>query len=158
MRVLVEAFARESPLAPSALIAEGASAQALLARLLDEPARLHVLQGVVHQEGSACLIAIQGEAANLPWVEGVSYFGVDANAPRLRLSTTHGVRLEGACDEVAVRLLEDSLVREHGAQAMPMIVTGDRLVSLALASTLDLDVLRQLEASLSAFSAQESPE
>ena len=155
MRVIVEAFARTSPLAPSALLAEGASAHALLLRLLEEPARLSALQGVVHQEGDACLIAIQGEASHLPWVEGVSYFGIDAHAPRLRLSTTHGVRLEGAHDGVAVGLLEDALVREHGAREMPMIVSANRLISLAQAQTLDLEVLRQLEASLSARARSE---
>ena len=155
MRVVVEAFARESPLTPSALIAEGASAHALLLRLLEEPEHLHTLQGVVHQQGDACLIALQGEDSNLPWVEGVSYFGIDAHAPRLRLSTTHGTRLEGAHDDVAIRMLEDALVREHGAHVMPMIVSANRLISLAQAQTLDLEVLRQLEASLSAKARSE---
>ena len=155
MRVIVEAFARESPLTPSALIAEAASARALLLRLLEEPPRLPTLQGVVHQQGDTFLIALQGEASSLPWVEGVSYFGIDAHAPRLRLSTTHGTRLQGAHDDVAVRMLEDALLREHGAHTMPMIVSANRLISLAQAQTLDLEVLRKLEASLS---AKERPE
>ena len=146
MQVLVEAFARESPLTPSALIAEGASAHALLLRLLDEP-DLHALQGVVHQEGDACLIALLGEASKLPWVEGVSYFGTEPIAPRLRLSTTHGVRLASGGEAIAARLLEDALVREHGVERMPMIVTAKRLISMAQAATLDIDVLRALQAS-----------
>ncbi len=146
MRVEVQARAREVPLTPCVVVAEGKAARALLRLLLDDPTRIPSLRGVVHQEGEALLLALVGQEMDLPWVEGVSYFGIDPNAPRLRLSTTLSVGLEGASAALATELLEGALMHAHGEDAMPLLVMPERLLSLAAARPIDLEVLRSLEA------------
>jgi MoxR-vWA-beta-propeller ternary system domain bpX5 len=146
MRVDVQARPREVPLTPCVVIAEGTAAKALLRLLLDDVARIAALQGVVHQAGDVLLLALVGHETDLPWVEGVSYFGIDPSAPRLRLSTTLAAHLEGASEALAAQLLEAALMHRHGEGAMPMLVMPERLISLAAARPLDLQVLRSLEA------------
>ena len=146
MRVEVEARPREVPLAPSVMVAEGSAAKRLLRVLVNDPARITSLAGVVHQEGDILLLALLGEEADLPWVEGVSYFGSDPHAPRLRVSTALDVHLEGANPAVALQLLEGALLEAYGPEAMPIVVMPGRVLSLAAARPLDLDVLRTLEA------------
>lgn len=147
MRVEVHGYVRDVPLTPCALVAEGGVAKALLRLLLEDTTRIAPLQGVVHQEGEALLMVLLGEASNLPWIEGVSYFGIDPNAPRLRLSTTLGVRLQETSDALAAALLEGALTQAHGPEAMPMLVMPERLLSLASARAIDLTVLSDLGSS-----------
>ena len=146
MRVEVQACTREVPLTPCVVVAEGTAARALLRLLLDDVTRITSLRGVVHHEGEALLLALLGQETDLPWVEGVSYFGIDPNAPRLRLSTTLGVGLEGASSALAAELLEGALLHAHGEDAMPLLVMPERLLSLAAARPIDLEVLRSVEA------------
>lgn len=147
MRVEVHGYVRDVPLTPCAVVAEGNVAKALLRLLLQDTTRIAPLQGVVHQEGEALLLVLLGEASNLPWIEGVSYFGIDPNAPRLRLSTTLGVRLQEASDALAAALLEGALIQAHGPESMPMLVMPERLLSLASARAIDLTVLGDLGSS-----------
>lgn len=77
--------ARAVPLTPRAVVAIGAPARALgrrLAALAD--AELAALTAVA---GPAALV-ILGDAAALPWVDGVIYVGRDDAAPGLLLPTT----------------------------------------------------------------------
>jgi hypothetical protein len=75
---------REPPLAPRGLYARGAAAERLVRRLLAaDDATLARLEGVA----GADLVCVRGAAAELPWVDGVEYLGVDAHAPGLLLPT-----------------------------------------------------------------------
>lgn len=110
--IAVELVPREPPLAPLAAVATGAAARALGARLLLEPdERLARLRGVA---GDGLLAVLgqargprrtrlaelaatddergddddeDGDALELPWVDGVVYLGRDPAAPRLLLPT-----------------------------------------------------------------------
>jgi hypothetical protein len=110
---------REPPLAPAAVTARGAVARVLAARLarLDDE-RLARLFGVAAED----LLVIAGE--DLPWVDGVSYVGVDADAPRLMMPTTRAPNMHAA-------LVEAALVARAGV-APPLVVLEDfTIVSFA---------------------------
>jgi hypothetical protein len=73
---------REPPLAPSGMVARGAAARVLAARLAQHP-------GVgVRGVAGAGLIALLAPADRLPWVEGAIWLGSDPLAPTLLLPTT----------------------------------------------------------------------
>ncbi len=75
---------RAAPLVPVAVAACGAAAFALAARLAErDDAALARLSGV----GGEGLLVVIGEAADLPWVDGVVYLGRDPGAPALLLPT-----------------------------------------------------------------------
>lgn len=72
---------RWPPLAPEFVMARGAPARALATLLLASPQRLDALRGVAAPR----LLALSG--AELPWVEGVEYFGREPGASWLLLPT-----------------------------------------------------------------------
>jgi hypothetical protein len=77
---------RRAPLLPVAVAARGEAALRLARRLLlldDES--LARLSGVAGHD----VIVVQGEAEDLPWVEGVGYLGVESEAPFLLLPTNY---------------------------------------------------------------------
>ncbi len=82
--IFVELVPREPPLAPRAAVATGEVARALARRLLEEDDEaLAALRGLA----GPSLLAVLGEAEQLPWVDGVLYLGSDPEAPRLLLPT-----------------------------------------------------------------------
>ena len=127
---------REPPLAPRVAVALGAVAQRLVERLLElDAARRERLRGVAGAE----LVAVEGDAADLPWVDGVIYCGVDPEAPGLRLPTTARPDIPLALFERAVRGrrgLETPIVVLPPSSAGP-----GRFFSLALARAPEPDDL-----------------
>jgi hypothetical protein len=114
---------RTDTLDPVAVIGTGPVARALAQRLLRLPdAALAALRGVAGDG----LVALIGEAAALPWVDGVVYLGRDADAPRLLLPTT----LRPA---VAVEVFERAIARQAGKLASPwaVLVAPPRVIPLA---------------------------
>lgn len=84
-RVALRWAAREPPLAPVALAAQGPAAWRLAERLIAlDDAVLGALSGVASP--GALLVAGPSEA--LPWVDGGQYLGVLPDAPGLLLPTT----------------------------------------------------------------------
>jgi len=78
---------RAHPLEPAGVAASGAAARALARRLLGAPPeRLAGLRGCL--ETSRPLLLLLGEAALLPWVDGVVYLGREPRAPTLLVPTT----------------------------------------------------------------------
>jgi MoxR-vWA-beta-propeller ternary system domain bpX5 len=117
---------RPVPLEPVGVAARGESARALARRLLargDET--LSRLSGVAGPD----LIILLGDATALPWVEGATYLGRDAQAPSLLLPTNR----EPA---VPVPLLERALlIRASRLHAEPPLAV--LLDPPLLASTLE---------------------
>ena len=81
-------------------------------------------------------IILLGEAASLPWVDGVSYLGSDERAPHLLLPTNRE-------PNVPLDLLQQALIeRSSFPPTLALIETRNTVVSLALARELSRDVLR----------------
>lgn len=72
---------RWPPLEPEFVVARGVAGRALARSLLMTPARLATLRGVVAGE----FIALTG--LELPWVDGVEYFGRDGTSSWLLVPT-----------------------------------------------------------------------
>ncbi len=128
-RLQLEWRARLEPLSPCAALALGASASALLTRLLrasdDELARL---TGVA----SARLVAVLGAEADLPWVDGIRYFGREALAPDLRLPTAHEATLP-------LPLLARAVARLGGGAHGPWLVCPEPELVVPLGGALSLE-------------------
>ncbi len=145
--VRIEGGLREVPLVPVAVLAEGDAALVLARRVLAqlvEPDAPRLL-GVAMREPTP-LIVLLGSTPSLPWVEGARYFGVEADAPRLRLSTTHRPVLDDGTP-LPSALLERALHAQLGASARgPLLVTlragQPRAVSLAAARPIEVPLLR----------------
>jgi hypothetical protein len=102
--------AREQPLPPSAAVAIGPDASRLAERLSTrDDAALARLVGVWSREKSGAIVVI-GEAADLPWIDGVRYLGRDPRAPALLVPTT----LE---PDVPIELVARAIVRRAGDRA-----------------------------------------
>jgi hypothetical protein len=114
---------RADSLDPAAVIATGPVARALAHRLLRlVDADLAALRGVAGDG----LIALMGDAASLPWVDGVVYLGRDVDAPRLLLPTT-------LRPTVAADVFERAIARHAGGQASPwaILAAPPRVIPLA---------------------------
>jgi hypothetical protein len=114
---------RADTLEPAAVIGTGPVARALAQRLLRLPdGDLAALRGVAGDG----LIALMGDADALPWADGVTYLGRDADAPRLLLPTT----LRPA---VALDVFERAIARHARKVASPwaVLVAPPRVISLA---------------------------
>jgi hypothetical protein len=139
MLVEVTFSPRTDSLDPVAVIGTGPVARALAHRLLRlADADLAVLRGVAGDG----LIALMGEAAALPWVDGVVYLGRDADAPRLLLPTT----LRPA---VAVDVFERAIARHAGRLGGPWAVLAAPPRVIPIADALPVErahVLRWLGA------------
>lgn len=133
--------ARAAPLAPAAVAAEGAAAKRLALRVLarsDEA--LAKLAGVA---GPGVLL-FTGANAELPWVDGAIYLGVERDAPGLLLPCNREA-------DVPAALLEKALTRRAGDHAAPLAVllteTSPKLIAAGLARALSREALtRWLEA------------
>ncbi len=129
--------ARTTVLEPRAVAAVGSVARALIAQLASAPRA--GLTGVASRD----VAVILGERAQLPWLDGVEYLGLDPRAPRLLLPTTDEPVLRAGSLDVPAPLdvLEQRLA--SGDVAPPIAVLRGRvLVSLADARALDPAVLR----------------
>jgi hypothetical protein len=112
--IAIELVPREPPLEAVAAVALGAAACALGRRLLagsdEQLAELRGLTGMTGMTGlagmtgatRAPLLAVLGDVAALPWVDGIVYLGRDAEAPRLLLPTTLRPSVTAALFEAAV--------------------------------------------------------
>jgi hypothetical protein len=114
---------RAGSLDPVAVIAAGPVARALAHRLLRfADADLAVLRGVAGDG----LIVLVGDAASLPWVDGVVYLGRDADAPRLLLPTT-------LRPTVASDVFERAIARHAGQLGSPwaIVAVPPRVIPIA---------------------------
>lgn len=144
--VVVSWLTREPPLEPSAVLGVGDVAVALARRILaedpgDPPDKLHWMgvAGAGPAAGAPPILALLGD--NLPWMEGVSFFAVDPEAPSLLLPT----RL---CPSVSVGLLQ-RIVTVRRLVAPVMVVPPELagasdglLISAGDARPIDADRLR----------------
>jgi hypothetical protein len=137
--------AREPPLPPVAVAAEGEAALALARRLLDrDDAALARLRGVAGDR----LLIVLAAAQDLPWVDGASYLGRDPAAPALLLPTLDAPQVHPA-------LLERALLAKAAGKPPPLAVllAPPRAVPLGEARGLSRD---RLAAWLSAAAAARS--
>jgi hypothetical protein len=114
---------RAGSLDPVAVVGMGPVARTLAHRLLRlADADLAALRGIAGDG----LIALMGDAAALPWVDGVVYLGRDADAPRLLLPTT-------LRPTVAADVFERAIARHVGRQASPwaILAAPPRVIPLA---------------------------
>lgn len=81
-RTAVHFVARPAPRPLTAVVAEGAAAEALVRRLLALPDAARVaLRGVAGGD----VVLVEGPAESLPWVDGARYLGRCDDAPGLHL-------------------------------------------------------------------------
>ena len=125
--------ATSEALAPTVvgLFARGRAALALATRLLSAPeAEWAALRGVATQSNDANqrVIAILGEAAALPWVDGLTYLRRGAD-PRLLLPSNTAV-------DVPETALIAALLRAHQDWTPPLVVVSGLVVSVASARPL----------------------
>jgi hypothetical protein len=126
---------RADSLDPVSVVGIGPVARMLAGRLLllrDE--ELAALRGVAGDN----VIALLGEPASLPWVDGVAYLGRDADAPRLLLPTA----LRPA---VASEIFERAIARRAGGRGSPWAVLASPplVISLAEARPVERTHVRQ---------------
>jgi hypothetical protein len=97
---------RASPLVPVAAAARGPSAVALARHLAArDDAALARLSGV---SGPGLLLVV-GDAADLPWIDGIVYLGKDPGAPSLLLPTAREPDVPASLFERAVLLRSPGL-------------------------------------------------
>ncbi|MEO1338338.1 MAG: hypothetical protein AAFV29_22030 [Myxococcota bacterium] len=83
----------EPPRVPRLAFAQNEAATRLVERLLAEPDEvLQKLSGVGSIESSERMIAVLGMTQDLPWIDGVRYFGEVDAAPGVYLPTTRTPR------------------------------------------------------------------
>jgi hypothetical protein len=107
---------------------------ALLARSDESLQRLHGVAG-------RALVAVLGDASDLPWVDGVLYAGRDPDAHALRIPTHRRA-------SVPLALVERAILAAHPTVPPPILVLSDptRLISLAAARPLDRSRLERWRA------------
>ncbi|HLL85062.1 MAG TPA: hypothetical protein VK420_20505 [Longimicrobium sp.] len=105
---------REPPLRPAGVVARGMVARALARRLL---AREDAELGRLHGAGGPGVLVLLGDADALPWEDGVTYLGRDADAPALLLPSNRA-------PDVPVALLERALLARARAEG-PLAVLLD---------------------------------
>ncbi len=115
--------ARTAPLAPVAGIALGEAAARLCAALLARPDEaLEKLRGVAGRS----VLAVMGEAEDLPWVDGIIYVGRDPEAAALLVP----VHLQ---PDLPIALVELALLAASPVARAPLLVLANpaRVVSMA---------------------------
>jgi MoxR-vWA-beta-propeller ternary system domain bpX5 len=126
---------RDDVLEPAAVAGTGPAARALAARLMLLSAdQLGKLRGCA---GSG-IVAVLGEAKDLPWADGVTYLGRDPAAPRLLIPTM--LRPDAAMD-----VLERAIARRAAGLPGPwaVLTPPPRLFSMADAAILSRSHLAQ---------------
>jgi MoxR-vWA-beta-propeller ternary system protein len=121
---------RARPLDPAAVYAAGEAAAALARACLGRPLPAS-LRGVWAPE----MLALCGPAGELPWAEGVDYFGTDPAAPALLLPTHSEPSVPAA-------LLERAVLRAVAAPPVLVVPHPPRLVSVARARPFGPERLR----------------
>jgi hypothetical protein len=117
---------RAQPLAPAAACATGAVAAKLVRRLLQRSDEaLTRLRGVA----SPRLIALLGDEAELPWVDGVIYLGRDLDAPSLLMPTQRQ-------PDVHPTLLERALLARFTDVPLALLIEPSACVPLGKARPL----------------------
>lgn len=130
MRYRVQFRSRLIPLEACAVLALGDVADRLRLRLLDrEPETLSRLEGV---EGEG-LLALRGACGDLPWCEGIRYFGAAPNAAPLLLP----VELE---TDVPAQWLH-ALIPGSGPRIVAPTRTGMLIVPMLEARSVDRELL-----------------
>lgn len=108
---------RIEPLEPSALMVFGKSAIELKRKLLSlDDEKLSSLQGVF----AANMIFLAGKSENLPWINGIIYFGKDSLAPAIFLPTT-------LRPDVPVDLFEKALLKKFFSK-IPFAVYENKII------------------------------
>jgi hypothetical protein len=128
---------RREPLAACAALCLSKERARFVTRLLQlDDAELARLSGVHGDD----FVLICGDAADLPWVDGVRYFGKDPAAPQLLLPTALGPNVSSALLERAVAL---RLAAQHSTAAGPFAVCFEppQLIPLGAAQPLSRTVL-----------------
>lgn len=123
---------RDAPLEARAVVASGAAAKALGRRLaaLDDAA-LRTLAAVAGND----VIVVLGEAAALPWADGVVYLGRDDSAPDLLLPTALAPSVPVPVLAAAVR----TVVPE--ASRVALLPSPARLIPCGAARSIDRALL-----------------
>ncbi|APR84264.1 Hypothetical protein A7982_09613 [Minicystis rosea] len=123
---------RAVPLGILAAAARDAAAVALAKRLLArDDAALAALTGV----SAPGLLVVLGDAATLPWVDGVVYLGRDPEAPSLLLPTALEPDVPAPLFERAV------LARSQGGAPIAVLLDPSMLVSVAGARPIERALL-----------------
>jgi len=124
---------RVVPLEPVVAVADGEVARAAVKGLL-ERRDLGAAQLVV--TGAPGLFCVAGPSDNLPWVDGIRYFGVDERAPHLRLPTRE-------VTSVHPGVLQNAILRAYPDAGSPMVVDNmnSRVLSLAPAKPVRAEML-----------------
>jgi hypothetical protein len=127
--VAVRFSARAIPLAPEAVVVPSTRWRALAQRLLEEDDASLETMRAVWTDAFAIVIA---ETERLPWLDGVTYFGRDALAPRLLTPTA-------LAPSVPADLLERAIFARHASLRAPAALLVDplRITSLADAASFD---------------------
>jgi len=120
---------RDDVLEPAAVVGLGPTARTLAVRLmLLSDDRLGKLRGC------ACgsIVAVLGEAQDLPWADGVTYLGRNPDAPRLFVPAM-------LCPNAAMDVFERAIARRAGELPGPWAVLASppRLFSLADAALIN---------------------
>jgi hypothetical protein len=103
-RIRVTWTPRDAPLVARAVAAVGAPARSLAERLAAfDDAALGALAAVAGEAAGDDLLVVLGEAAALPWVDGVVYLGRDDAAPELLLPTALAPSVPPGVLAVAIR-------------------------------------------------------
>jgi hypothetical protein len=133
MRAL-EWGARAEPLAPAGLVASGTTVAPLLDLLAGRPDA----QGL-RLAGTRSLLVLLGEAARLPWLDGVRYCAPDPDAPGLWLPT----QLQPSWPS---DLLHAALRRRTGQSSMLLWPEPEVVLPLDEAAPLDAALLAWMRA------------
>lgn len=119
---------RDDVLEPVAVVGLGAIARALAVRLVEEPAeQLQQLRGI----SGAGLLAVLGDNARLPWVDGVIYLGRDPRAPQLLVPTA----LRPA---IAWDVFERAILRHGSSLRSPVAIVASPRCIFSLADALPI--------------------
>lgn len=124
---------RGEPRVPAAVTAFGTVAKDLARKLLASDQTIwENWKGVATPD----TIVLLGEAASLPWVDGVSYLGSDERAPHLLLPTNRD-------PNVPLDLLQQALIEQCPFQPpLAFVENRNTVISLSQARELSRDVLR----------------
>lgn len=131
-RISVRWTPRTEPLRARAAVASGAAAKALgrrIAELADHA--LKQLAAVATDD----LLVVLGDESQLPWIDGVMYFGRDESAPDLLLPTALAPTIPAAVLGAAIR--------SSAPRAAPVVVLPSpaRLIHCEKARAIDRDRL-----------------